>query len=372
MSRDKVIFIGGSGGSSIPSSYLDTDPALAANSDVKVASQKAVKAYVDTADALKANAADPVLSGLITLGAGSVKLGATAMAALAIDTSKSWNTKSISADSTVTWSGTPATSPVIFGGRIKNTDSVSHTITWPTTFDLARQASAATVVTIPGGGRLEWSALYDGTDYELLGTSVRIADLSAGTPAAADLVSFSQSGVEKQAAISTLPCSLLASTAGVATLAAAGQINLNTTDKQIGVHNGTREVAVPLIQHNAWAFDPKAVCDGTVDRLFLMSCGISEPKGITVVAWKLSFEADPTTEIDLDLKRADAFIGVANSAVMDVLDTTTGASSESTAANINSGAVVATAKVLYLEFGTAYTEANHQCIFEMWWEVEED
>jgi len=52
--------------------------------------------------------------------------------------------------------------------------------------------------------------------------------------------------------------------------------------------------------------------------------------------------------------------------VMDALDTTAGVSSESTPANINSGAAVANGKILYLEFGTAYTEANHQCIFELW------
>lgn len=39
---------GGGGGSYIPTSYLDTDGTLAANSDVKVATQKAVKTYVDT------------------------------------------------------------------------------------------------------------------------------------------------------------------------------------------------------------------------------------------------------------------------------------------------------------------------------------
>jgi len=164
----------------------------------------------------------------------------------------------------------------------------------------------------------------------------------------------------------------LATTAGTATLT-SGQVNVNTTDKQIGVHNGTKEVAIPLTQYLAWSFDPKAVCDGAVDRLFLMSTdGPHATKGIKVVKWKLSCEADPTTELDIDLKRADAFIGVANSAVMDVLDTTAGASSEATAANINADAVVATAKVLYLEFGTAYSETTHQCIFEMWWEVEED
>jgi hypothetical protein len=160
--------------------------------------------------------------------------------------------------------------------------------------------------------------------------------------------------------------------AGAATLAASGAVSYNTTNKQLGIHNGAKEVAVPTIMHVVKTFDPKAVCDGAVDRLFIMTTGVSEPFGITVVGWKVSFEADPTTEVDLDLKRADAVIGVANAAVMDVLDTTAGASAEATAANINGGAVVANGKTIYLEFGTAYTETTHQIIFEMWYEIEED
>ena len=160
--------------------------------------------------------------------------------------------------------------------------------------------------------------------------------------------------------------------AGASTLTTSGDMAINTTNKQIGVYNGTKEVAVPLIQHKVWSFDPKAVCDGAVDRLFLMSLGTSEPFGIKITGWKVSFEADPTTEVDLDLKRATAFIGVGSAAVMDVLDTTAGVSSESTAANINSDAVVANGQCLYLEFGTAYTETTHQIIFELWYEVEED
>ena len=121
------------------------------------------------------------------------------------------------------------------------------------------------------------------------------------------------------------------------------------------------------LKQMTWSFDPKAVCDGAVDRLFLMT--VNNPDGIVVKKWTVSFEADPTTEADLDLKRADAFIGVANAAVMDVLDTTSGASSESTPGNINSGNAVADTKVMYLEFGTAYTETTHQIIFQMWyWE----
>lgn len=118
-------------------------------------------------------------------------------------------------------------------------------------------------------------------------------------------------------------------------------------------------------KYSSWTFDPKAVCDGDVDRLFLMSA--HGGNGIKIKAWKISFQADPTTELDLDLKRADAWIGVANAAVMDVLDTTSGVASESNEANINSDTVVAEGKVIYLEFGTAYTATGQQVIFEMWY-----
>jgi len=121
-----------------------------------------------------------------------------------------------------------------------------------------------------------------------------------------------------------------------------------------------------ITTHFAIAFDPKAICDGAVDRLFLRTIGEDAPDGYIITAWRCSFEADPTTEVDLDLKRADAFIGVANSAVVDVVDTTAGVSSETTPDNINGGVAIANGKVLYLEFGTAYTETNHQIIFEMW------
>lgn len=159
--------------------------------------------------------------------------------------------------------------------------------------------------------------------------------------------------------------------AGSGALTAAGMIHMNTTNKLISGYTD-REMSIPFTQHRIVTFDPKAVCDGAVDRLFLMTIGDDAPFGIKITKWTLSFEADPTTEVDLDFKRADAFIGVANAAVMGVLDTTAGASSEATAANINGGAVVANGKVLYLEFGTAYTETTHQIIFEYWYEVEED
>lgn len=120
------------------------------------------------------------------------------------------------------------------------------------------------------------------------------------------------------------------------------------------------------LKHLPIAFDPDAVCDGDVDRLFLMT--VNNTNGVKITEWSLSCQADPDPELDIDLKRADAYIGVGNSAVMDVCDTTTGTSSETTEANINGDAAVADTKVIYLEFGTAYTDTGNQCIFEMWYE----
>ena len=127
---------------------------------------------------------------------------------------------------------------------------------------------------------------------------------------------------------------------------------------------------ISTLHHKVWSFDPDAICNGNVDRLFLMTIGDEAANGIVIDEWRVSFEADPTTEADLDLKSADAFIGVANAAVIDVLDTTSGTASEDTDSNINSGSAVANGKVLYLEFGTAYTETGHQVIFEMWYHYE--
>ena len=157
-----------------------------------------------------------------------------------------------------------------------------------------------------------------------------------------------------------------------------GQIGIKTDEDYLVTHGGangqvTTEVAVPLFIDKEWSFDPDAICDLTTDRLFLMT--VDHTHGITILEWELSFDVDPTTEFGADhvmLKRADAWIGVANAANMDALDTTNGVASESTIANINAGAVIADGQKIYLQFDTAYTEALHQCYFRLRYKVEED
>ena len=157
-----------------------------------------------------------------------------------------------------------------------------------------------------------------------------------------------------------------------------GMVGLKTDEDYLVTHGGAAglvqtEVAIPLYVEKDWSFDPDAICDLTTDRLFLMK--VDHTHGITIIEWEVSFDVDPDTEWGAGetlLKRADAFIGVANAASIDDLATTNGVSSESTLANINAGAAIADGKVIYIEFPTAYTEALHQVYFRMKYKIEED
>lgn len=116
------------------------------------------------------------------------------------------------------------------------------------------------------------------------------------------------------------------------------------------------------------SFDPQAVCDGAVSRLFLKTILDDLPNGFVITRARVTFEANPTTEFpaDFKLKRADAFIGVAGAADVLVMGTTAGFFEETDPAEINGGVAIANGKILYLEWETPYTEAGHQCSFEMW------
>jgi hypothetical protein len=104
-------------------------------------------------------------------GSNPYLVAVNAMGALSIDTSKRLNTKSISADSTFTFSGTPA-SGTWFGLLVTNTDSSNpFTLTIPTSYSFARQV-AATTVTIQVSGKLFLEWFYDGSGYTLFGESV--------------------------------------------------------------------------------------------------------------------------------------------------------------------------------------------------------
>lgn len=71
------------------------------------------------------------------------------------------------------------------------------------------------------------------------------------------------------------------------------------------------------------------------------------PAAITITRVDVTCDANPTTELDMDLKWADAFIGLANAALVAALNTTDGVATVTSFDD----ATIASGKCLYLEFG---------------------
>ncbi len=118
------------------------------------------------------------LTGIVVTDGANVTT-ANAMGALAIDVTKGLNTKTISADSTLTFSGTPATANTYFYCALTNSDTATHVITIPSSFSMSQQA-AITTFTIPASGRCFLAWRYTGAGYELFGETKPLADKSMG------------------------------------------------------------------------------------------------------------------------------------------------------------------------------------------------
>jgi len=126
------------------------------------------------------------------------------------------------------------------------------------------------------------------------------------------------------------------------------------------------EVAFSPILHLSIVTDPGTWYNSDTE-IFIMTVGDDAPSGIIIDEWKCSCNIDPDTEIDADLRYADAWIGLANAADIDEIDTTNGTSSEDTDSNINGGSAVANGKVVYIGFDADPEGTCTQMIFEMWY-----
>lgn len=117
------------------------------------------------------------LDGITNMG-GTFVTSAAAMGALAVDVTKGFNTKTISADQTLTFSGTPGATNQWFGLFITNSDSAAHTLTLPANvFSVNRNATVGSII-IPASGKLRLTWHYDGSVYNMYGDPVTTA---AGT-----------------------------------------------------------------------------------------------------------------------------------------------------------------------------------------------
>jgi hypothetical protein len=163
---------------------------------------------------------------------------------------------------------------------------------------------------------------------------------------------------------------------GDATLDAAGKIAGDGVDDAIAYHFGAGgeiagEAQISGILVSEIAFDPGTWYD-TDTQVPLPSIGDEAPNGIIIDEWLCVCNVDPDVEIDANLKYADSWHGLANPVTVDAIDTTNGASSEDTDANINSGSAIPNGKRLYLEFDADPEGTCTTMIFSLRFHYEED
>lgn len=144
---------------------------------------------------------------------GIITLANSAMGALAVDVTKINNTKTIGANSTLTFSATP-TAGAIFGLTLTNSDSgVNYTITIPSSYSTKFNATISSfIIEASQIVRLLW--FYDGTTYHLSGEPFRVFDLPTATPIASDRVPFHDvsTGLDGKATITNIVAPLIGST----------------------------------------------------------------------------------------------------------------------------------------------------------------
>ena len=171
-------------------------------------------------------ATGPTISALTTSGIstsdGAQVLTANAMGALAIDVTKGLNTKSVSANSTFTFSGTPATTNTVFQLAISNGGATARTMTLPAGCLNADTLASATTAILPASGALTLTFRYDGTNYLTWGIpSPSIALGTAGVVAGSAVFSNTTSGAitvsPVAGALGTVTLTLPAKTATIAT-----------------------------------------------------------------------------------------------------------------------------------------------------------
>lgn len=106
----------------------------------------------------------------------------------------------------------------------------------------------------------------------------------------------------------------------------------------------------PTMQGNdsQWCIDPRTTAAMTITRI------------------DITLDADPTAEMDWDLKFADAFIGLASATLIVAMDTTAGAA----AITSFTDATVPANKCIYVEFGGAPDAATLQASVCVYWDYD--
>lgn len=157
--------------------------------------------------------------------------------------------------------------------------------------------------------------------------------------------------------------------AGDLTLNAAGEVGVDSTQRQLAWYDGTAEIAIPYLKTAQLCADLASLWDVDNDLKLMELDSAQFPDGIVITKWEVEASvADPTTELNANFNYCDdqgtgAFPG-ANATLIDVLDSTTGNSSESdmTNSDLGSGAIPA-GKTIYLDVDVDPADANTMWCF---------
>ncbi len=154
------------------------------------------------------------------------------MAGLVINTALLYNTKSVSADTVVTFGGVPPTGGV-FGLRLTNTSGTARTITVPTSFSDARQA-LTTTVTLPANGVVSLQWYYDGVSYYIFGDHASVPSSAPGARSCAMRIitpgTLVQSGVPTRIPLNDIICDVPSAPMGDLV---NGRINITRTGRYL-------------------------------------------------------------------------------------------------------------------------------------------
>jgi len=164
-----------------------------------------------------------------------------------------------------------------------------------------------------------------------------------------------------------------------AALSNLGEVHVRGDEDSFNLHFGTGgeiagEATISGLEHIAVTLDPSWAYDqeSTYRSVPLFKVGDDAKNGITLVEWKVNYVGgDPTTELDMDLicDTTPDYNTAADATVMDVLDTTAGASSADSGFDC---ATCANGSNVYFHFGADPTDANVMITVDLWFYREAD
>ena len=269
-----------------------------------------------------------------------------------------WTWNLVAGDPSITFGNALVSLNTAFtsGGTI--TSSGTFDVTGATGLTLGSADVTGFTVTTDGTGNAEFTLPADviGDDDLDFGSGagqIDLADIPGGVAGASAFDFGGATSVE------------VPNTAGNVTVDAAGEIALDSTNKQLAVYDGI-EKAIPLVHSMQLHLDLATAWDIDHEwQLVDMDRGAGVfPNGIVITSWYVDCSvADPTTELNANLYYCDALANGAfpgaNPVLIDVVDTTTGNSSctDMSTSDLGSG-TIPTAKILYLLIDADPTDAT--------------